>query len=459
MSPVPGTSRRWRKRWILIGLLLALVPLGLGAWQVQKFRQRPLRIVISGDTAGWITPCGCTSNQSGGLLRRGNFIDFERQHWEVIVADVGGAPGGTSAYHQVKFEAILRGELAMGIQAHNLGGPEIALGADYLRKVGQDLGVPFVSANVQDANGQTLAEPYRIVEQAGQRIAFIGVLAQNYARNGIRISDPQEAVRRIAADVRPRCDAVIVLAYLPEDQLQQLAASCPEVDAVVGGPTGQSISPRQVGPTLLAAATNKGKFLIELDVPGPRQQGRWGGTVYELNNAWSDDPVQQANVRQYLDELAKRDFPAATTGFAPALPAGLPAGYRFAGSQACAECHKDDCKSFGASKHAHAWQTLTERGYHVDAYCQKCHTTGYGQPGGFESVALSAGVRGGVGCENCHGPSQAHVKNPRQRTPFAAKDQCITCHDRENSPTFAYDAFWQKITHGAPLPKPGTPGQ
>jgi hypothetical protein len=36
------------------------------------------------------------------------------------------------------------------------------------------------------------------------------------------------------------------------------------------------------------------------------------------------------------------------------------------------------------------------------------------------------------------------------RTPFAARDQCITCHDRENSPLFGYDEYWSRIRHGEP---------
>ncbi len=42
----------------------------------------------------------------------------------------------------------------------------------------------------------------------------------------------------------------IVLAYVPEDELRQFAEALPEADAVVGGPTGQPVSPRQAGPTL-----------------------------------------------------------------------------------------------------------------------------------------------------------------------------------------------------------------
>src|SRR5947209_18627684 len=67
---------------------------------------RPLRVVISGDTAGWITPCGCTANQSGGLLRRGSYLDAARHDATVLYADAGGAVTGNSAYQRLKLTAI-----------------------------------------------------------------------------------------------------------------------------------------------------------------------------------------------------------------------------------------------------------------------------------------------------------------------------------------------------------------
>src|SRR5215204_4066011 len=73
---------------------------------------KPLAIVISGDTAGWLMPCGCTANQSGGLLRRGTYLADAAKSADVVYLDAGGAAGGDSAYHREKFEAILRGERA-----------------------------------------------------------------------------------------------------------------------------------------------------------------------------------------------------------------------------------------------------------------------------------------------------------------------------------------------------------
>jgi hypothetical protein len=156
-------------------------------------------------------------------------------------------------------------------------------------------------------------------------------------------------------------------------------------------------------------------------------------------------------LKGYLAELARRDFAAGDTGLAPQLPTGLPSDYRLAGTAACASCHQEDCKAWAGSKHAHAWETLTARGAEVDAYCQQCHTTGFGLPGGFVSARAGSAARN-VGCESCHGPALAHVRDPKARTPFMARDQCGRCHDRENSPQFDYTAYWQRIRHGKPAP-------
>lgn len=443
--------QRIRRTLAGAGVLVVVAAAGAGAWWFGKTPQtpppqpRPLTLLVTGDTAGWIVPCGCTSNQSGGLLRRGRFVADLAADADVILADAGGAPGGTSPYQRVKFEAILRGEREMGLDAHNLGGPEAALGPDYLRRVAGELDVPFLSANLRDESGVLVAAPSRIAERGGKRIALVGVLSRRHLANGLLIDDPRTAVLREAGALAGKYDSLVVLAYLPEDELQQLAAALPEADAVIGGPTGQSIAPRQLGPTLLASATNKGKFVVRLD-PAASARG-WTGRIVEMSASFADDEKQQANVKRYLAELDRRNFAAAETGLAPRLPAALPADYQIAGNTSCRSCHAADCTGWDGSKHAKAWPTLSERGQHVDPYCQQCHSTGYGLPGGFTSARGEADVRS-VGCESCHGPSLGHVRTPKVRTPFAARDQCVTCHDHENSPSFAYDAYWARIRHG-----------
>jgi len=269
-------------------------------------------------------------------------------------------------------------------------------------------------------------------------------MSPKFSPASLQVADPRQAVLDSANSAKGKYDSLVVLAYVPQDELETLAAALPEADAVVGGPTGQAIAPRKIGPTLLAAATNKGKFLIELSGEGTT----WNGKVVEMSSAYTDDPGQQDVVKTYLAELDRRDFPAGQTGLAPSLPPSMPADYRIAGTASCLDCHKQDHSVWAHSKHSHAWQTIKAKGFHVDSYCRSCHTTGFGMPGGFESRKNTAALVG-VGCENCHGPSLAHAREPKIRTTFLAADQCITCHDHENSPSFAFDVYWPRVLHGA----------
>lgn len=437
----------------LIATVLALAGAGAGWWLWRDASDMKadgtMMIVASGDTAGWIVPCGCASNQSGGLMRRGTYVERLRDQGDVVLVDAGGAPGGTSAYERIKFEAILDGEVAMGIAAHNLGGGEVALGPGYLRQVAAEKRIPFVSANVHDAEGKPIAEPVRIVEAGGQRIAIMGVLSERYATEAVRVDEPRATILAQLDAIGDRYDVLLILAYLPEEELRALTHAVPEADVIIGGPTGQNLPIKQVGPALLTSATNKAKFLVELRANGSASDLDWEGRVIEMGGDLPDNEGQVANFQRYLATLAERDFSAAETGLAPPLPAGLPDDYRVAGNESCRECHEADCRLWDDSKHAHAFDTLAGQGKHVDPYCQQCHTTGYGLPGGFNRMADSA-VHESVGCENCHGPSWAHVNDYEIKTPYDAADQCIRCHDQENSPNFDYESYWARIEHGEP---------
>ncbi len=410
---------------------------------------RPLIVVVSGDTAGWIAPCGCVSNQSGGLPRRATYVEGLRRQAEVVVVDVGGAVHGTSPYDLAKLEAILRGEALMGVAAHNVGAAEARFGPATLRRLAAKLAVPLLSANVCDGSGRLVAAPLRIVAAAGRRVALVGVLGERYATADFQVLPPRQAVLEALGGAKGKFDAAIVLAYLPEDELRQLAEALPEADVVAGGPTAQPLGPRLLGPTLLCSATNKGKFVARLDAPAPGSANRWTGSIVELNGQFSDDARQEANIGDFRAELARDDFTPQQTAFAEPAPVNLPKGYAVAGTAACRKCHEADYRVWRKSSHAAAWKALEEKGAHVDPECQRCHTTGYGLPGGFASARRGA-ARQEVGCESCHGPSQGHAAEPAVRTAhFAqAKNYCTGCHDRENSPRFAYDKYWHKIAHG-----------
>src|SRR2546426_917679 len=85
-----------------VAVLVVWCLLGCGRGQPEgrspAISAKPIRIVVSGDTQGWIVPCGCTSNQSGGLPRRGRYVADLRQSNRVLLFDVGGAASGSAPY-------------------------------------------------------------------------------------------------------------------------------------------------------------------------------------------------------------------------------------------------------------------------------------------------------------------------------------------------------------------------
>lgn len=438
----------------MLGAGVAMTCLGAssGCEHANRADDKPWMVVVSGDTAGWIVPCGCTTNQSGGLLRRGSYLQQLHEQADVLYLDAGGALHGTSPYDVAKFEAILQGEQTMGIALHNIGSAEASLGVEQLRRIEKSLGdgLLFLSANARDAAGQPLGIPSKKLKAGTRRVLVIGVLSPSFATPEVQITSPQKAILDELARSKEKGghDVSIVLAYLPEEELRELASQLPEVDVVIGGPTGQAIAPEQSGPLLLASATNKGKFLITLTLPSETTP-KLTGQVIEMTEHFADSQSQQENLDRFYKELAARDFTPDETSFELAWSSDGASVHRVAGSQSCRKCHQADCDVWEQSAHSHAWQTLLKTGSQVDSYCQQCHVTGFGVPGGFVSAKRSPD-RVNVGCESCHGPSQQHVEQPDVHT-FHFKNAastCVRCHDPENSPQFDYGTYWPRIEHG-----------
>jgi len=48
--------------------------------------------------------------------------------------------------------------------------------------------------------------------------------------------------------------------------------------------------------------------------------------------------------------------------------------------------------------------------YTTDAECVRCHSTGYGKPGGFVDIKSTPDLAG-IGCETCHGPGGTYIQD------------------------------------------------
>lgn len=148
----------------------------------------------------------------------------------------------------------------------------------------------------------------------------------------------------------------------------------------------------------------------------------------------------------------------------------------YIGSARCRACHLPEAKSWQQTKMAGVFDLLKpgiaaeakktrkldpNKDYTHDAQCLGCHTTGYGKPGGFESIEKTPGMAG-VQCEACHGPGGNYTKpnlmsfqnKEFKRGEVVAAglvlpdaNTCQTCHNAK-SPFYAPFDFQSRKTKG-----------
>ena len=107
-----------------------------------------------------------------------------------------------------------------------------------------------------------------------------------------------------------------------------------------------------------------------------------------------------------------------------AAGAGERQQFDFAGVKTCKSCHRKVWKTWKETPMAKAFDILKpgeraemkkkagldpDKDYTKDTTCLPCHTTGYGQPGGFVSVEKTPAMVG-ISCEACHGAGTGYNK-------------------------------------------------
>ena len=138
---------------------------------------------------------------------------------------------------------------------------------------------------------------------------------------------------------------------------------------------------------------------------------------------------------------------------------------KYVGSEACKSCHLKEYKSWRNTKLATAIEVLKPgaageikkktgidplKDYTGSGKCLKCHTTGYGEKGGFKSLSETPHL-GGIGCESCHGPGEKYSEIMEKKGRIYEREElvkaglildlkavCLKCHN-EDSPVIGKD--------------------
>ncbi len=379
------------------------------------------------------------------------------------MVDSGDFGSAKSDFQRYKVQYLLEGMSMFHYDAINLGEKDLQYGRDFLERMKKKYHLPFISANVLLIGTENLfTDPFVIKKIAGKKVGIFGVTTPKIARRlvtaetGFEITDPVIAAEKIVAQLKKKgCTVIIALAHLGATDVQTFAKSVAGLDIVIGGHGwNRSKVPTMVGNTVIMMAGDKGKYLGELDfsVAATGVKVAESKTV-SLNSQIPDDPQLARLVKSYDDELVY-DFPMQSPKATD--------NFNKISERTCMRCHRKQYKQWQTSEHYRAWQSLVVKKQNHNEACQKCHTTMYGQEGGFTRVTETPYMVN-VQCVECHQPVadiDAHVRRFRGRR-FSSKDKtvhaaefrpvekqiCLKCHDADNSPDFNYELFLSKVKH------------
>ncbi len=440
-----------------------------------------LALIITGQQRGYLEPCGCTglTNQKGGMARRHSMIrSLENRDWEIMPLDAGNQVRRVGKQAELKFQFTQSALTEMKYVGATFGPEDLKLSAADLAATTSDIGdvpSPYCSANVSIFG---LTAPYRVAKQAGVKVGITGVVsaeeAKALAKTQLDAMAPAEGLRQVVPKLqKEQCHLLVLLAHTSMDEAKELARQFPVFHLVIV--TGNASEPAYK-PELIKGLTTQ--FILTGD------KGMYVGVVglfndqqtpfkYQrvpLDDRFPDSQMMLDNLEAYQKRLMREGLQG--LGVKP-IPHS--SGHQFVGSGKCAECHDDAYDIWKDTSHAHGTDSLVNpperRGLarHFDPECLSCHVTGwnpqkfYPYVSGYTDLEQSKHLHG-VGCEDCHGPGSEHVAvesgekqvaqdvrdalRKQMQLPLAkAQEQCVQCHDLDNSPEFKFDEYWPQVEH------------
>ena len=352
--------------------------------------------------------------------------------------------------HQTTFLLEVTGDF--GYDAIGLGEKDLNYGLDYLEQAIKDNNLPFTSANVRKVEtGELLLPEYLVVEKNGIRFGIVSVLdpkqkiiTMTSKDVGLEIQDPVPVLRSLLPRMREEVDTVVLLAHLGDKTTDVIINEVKGIDICVVGHTFKNLkSERILDDTVLVSSAHEGRYIGRADIFVEKSDGKVMAvdvTVTSLDDAIENEPNAATKIKDYQISLQE---------FKDAKRAAYPRSYgsekeTYLGERACKSCHEDSWSAYADSGHRRAFSTIRNKGQNYEPECIVCHTTGYQYKNGFSDQSPFNKLSN-VQCEACHGYGTEHARDGKWVA--QAKDSCVACHDKENSPEFDYATYWEKIKH------------
>ena len=466
---------------------------------------REFRVALTGALRGEVQPCGCPTLPYGGFARRELYLqEVASEGFPVFQLDAGEAllkgvsQHGRKDAHR-RAEAVAAMMEAVGVDAFTFGPTDmIALATLDAFRIGGPrlslLGGGWKAASPSEFPHRASAV---VLEKDGVRLGVVGVSADSQGpeiRDRFQRAAVADTVSEGLASLPEELDLVVVLGSLSNEEAQEVAETYPTVQLILKTSESSDESPvRRAANALVVETPPRGRYVTTLRVrlaADSSQRLEFTGAEYTNYTALLERRAQAlllgsegmtAEKAQAL-RSAEESLESEAAGLNLVQVVDRPLGSRFKGPtsvdsllsdfldeliveaesvaspiedepkerfgtpSACVSCHVQEFAQWAYTGHKQATATLVERAEHKNPECLGCHSTGFGEVGGFgEPTPFNLGRFGGVQCEACHGALAGHPEDESIEPRPVSEETCLVCHDEANSPDFAYEDYVGRI--------------
>jgi hypothetical protein len=383
-------------------------------------RTPDLVFVLSGQTYGYLSPCGCSSPQKGGLERRANLIsDLQAKGWPVVGLDLGDVAPAEGVHRQnlLKYKTTMRALAAMGYVGVGLGKYDFdaqlfeLLSAYTLNNPGKP--PTILAANLRGAQrdmtgkvtklytreeffpggdekappmiegGEVVAlpgrPPFAVVSVIGPTVADEVVKADkmfDFPREADGKVSTGDAIRTALAkiDRDPQRPQFRVLMYVGKIEEAQAAATAFPQFQLVLCQSDDSLpptfpTPANDGRTQIVQVGHKGQSVGVVGLFRSAAGFELKYQLVELGEEYKTPPGEEAAkanaVLQLMEEYTKavRDENLLALHTAKQIQHATQIQHpaekaTYVGAAACAKCHAAEYAKWGTTKHSHAYEAL-----------------------------------------------------------------------------------------------------
>lgn len=309
-----------------------------------------LAIAYNGFRRSQIDPCGCVTNQLGGLDKEARLLArTEELNIPLVKIDAGGFIKDTpDAKSLEQSRYLLKGLGAIGYDAVNVGFTDLALTPAQLKAAASEAGVKLISANVVDESGAALFDPYvikdvKLTDGSTVKVGILGVTRPRIelsadvnapstsvksgtgdASQNVVILNPIMTINKHLAELADQTDLVMIAYYDRRSKAEPIVAALNDsaaVDVLIFGENNQ------IQGTVQA--------LNGVQVVSGGYEGRQVGTLYvelkdkEITSTWGKhiEVVQMITPLPSITGIMEQAHAAvqAAQPTPPATPAGSPA--------------------------------------------------------------------------------------------------------------------------------------